>query len=251
MLNMVFRFNLNKTMQLTMFSTRRMVAAHSTVQWRVALRTGGSCGFATQAEITKYKTDTETLAKWLDVSAIKVKGRVQPADTVLLSRNTASRFPTVKVQGLNGIEVTVPGQIEGKVKLVVFSFKDFGFDVSKSWSDPFIRRFLRNNADATNNPVAIYRICFVEHKFLSILKTVFINNLSKDMTPRDLDSTGLVFGGVMDFAAQLLLPNVYTGYAYLLDSHNQVRWQGCGEALPEEVETMIKCTEELLGETEN
>ena len=51
-----------------------------------------------------------------------------------------------------------------------------------------------------------------------------------------------------DFAAPLLLPNVYTGYAYLLDRDNKIRWRGSGQALESEVEVLLQCTEELLKE---
>jgi ATPase complex subunit ATP10 len=53
---------------------------------------------------------------------------------------------------------------------------------------------------------------------------------------------------LQDFAAQLLLPNVYTGYAYLLDKDNRVRWRGSGQALEGEVEVMLLCAQELLQE---
>jgi len=51
-----------------------------------------------------------------------------------------------------------------------------------------------------------------------------------------------------DFAAPLLLPNVYTGYAFLLDRHNKIRWRGSGQAHPEEVQILLEVTQELLDE---
>lgn len=53
---------------------------------------------------------------------------------------------------------------------------------------------------------------------------------------------------IQDFAAQLLLPNVFTGYAYLLDKDNKIRWKGSGQALESEVETLLQCTDQLLQE---
>jgi hypothetical protein len=49
-----------------------------------------------------------------------------------------------------------------------------------------------------------------------------------------------------DFAAQLLLPNKYTGYVYLLDSNNLVRWKGSGKATDEELAVLVKCAKDLL-----
>ena len=57
----------------------------------------------------------------------------------------------------------------------------------------------------------------------------------------------------------LLLPNKYTGYVYLVDKYNRVRWRGCGltlsssgegegEVVQEEIQNLIRCTNELLKE---
>lgn len=57
----------------------------------------------------------------------------------------------------------------------------------------------------------------------------------------------------------LLLPSKYTGYVYLVDKNNRVRWRGCGKTLSvpsgedgeevqEEVQNLIRCTYELLKE---
>ena len=56
----------------------------------------------------------------------------------------------------------------------------------------------------------------------------------------------------------LLLPNKYTGYVYLVDKYNRVRWRGCGltltttsdngEIIQEEIEDLVKCTNALLKE---
>jgi ATP10 protein len=50
------------------------------------------------------------------------------------------------------------------------------------------------------------------------------------------------------FASYLELPNKYTGYAYLLDQQNRVRWRGCGQAEEGEIQAMIKCAELLVEE---
>ena len=56
------------------------------------------------------------------------------------------------------------------------------------------------------------------------------------------------FLGAQNFANALELPNKYTGYAFLLDKDNKVRWRGCGQAEPHELETLYQCTEQLLAE---
>jgi len=44
----------------------------------------------------------------------------------------------------------------------------------------------------------------------------------------------------------LLLPNVYTGYAFLLDRDNKIRWKASGLAQDHEVQSLMDCTDELL-----
>jgi hypothetical protein len=55
----------------------------------------------------------------------------------------------------------------------------------------------------------------------------------------------------MDIATKLLLPNKFTGYAYLIDDLGRVRWRGCGKAEDEDLEALYKCAQELLYEQED
>jgi hypothetical protein len=48
-----------------------------------------------------------------------------------------------------------------------------------------------------------------------------------------------------------MLPKKYTGYSYLLDNQNRIRWRGCGMAQQEEVDAMLRCASELLNMTNN
>ena len=40
--------------------------------------------------------------------------------------------------------------------------------------------------------------------------------------------------------------NCMCRYVYLVDAAGRVRWRGSGTALPAEVDTMLRCAEELL-----
>jgi hypothetical protein len=253
----------------------------------------------TQAEIDKYKTDSGALAKWLDMSVIAKKGRVFDADRDLATKATADLFPVVKGYNLDGGSVVLPDHMDAKAKLIVFSFKHYGFTLCRTWIDPFIAKYnvaQLPSAASTEKPktsgsrAVAHEICFVEYGFLSMAKSVFASNIRSNVDPSQIDKTTLVFGGVrvstspkcfaryrycftpsarlrrnirmlapvllvttcimytQDFAAQLLLPNVFTGYAYLLDKDNKIRWRGSGQALESEVEALLRCTDELLRE---
>ncbi len=39
-------------------------------------------------------------------------------------------------------------------------------------------------------------------------------------------------------------------YVYLVDGAGRVRWRGSGPAQPDEVEALLRCTEELLAEAD-
>ena len=218
-----------------------------------------------------YKSDTQTLARWLDVSVVKKKGRAFEADTELLPAKDAKVFPLVKGYTLNSKDVNVPDSIVQQAlakvggadssnqgsgsssssssssgpRLVAFSFKHYGFTLVRSWLNPFLDKFGRG----PSSPIPAIEICFVEYGFLSLTKNIFATNLKSQIDAAQHDLTALSFGGVMDFAAALQLPNKYTGYLVLLDGKNRVRWQGCGQCQgPNELAMLCRIAEELLAE---
>jgi hypothetical protein len=208
--------------------------------------------------VEHYKSDTQTLARWLDVSVVKKKGRAFEADAELLPAKDAKVFPLIKGYTLNSKDVEVPDAIVRQaagaqqstaqdlgVRLVAFSFKHYGFTLVRSWLTPFIEKFGKGPTAS----IPAIEICFVEYGFLSLTKNVFAANLKSQIDPAQHDLTALSFGGVMDFAAALQLPNQYTGYVYLVDARNRVRWRGCGQCHGEaELERLYGIARELLAE---
>jgi hypothetical protein len=161
----------------------------------------------TQAEIDKYKTDSGALAKWLDMSVIAKKGRVFDADRDLATKATADLFPVVKGYNLDGGSVVLPDHMDAKAKLIVFSFKHYGFTLCRTWIDPFIAKYNVTqlpSAGSTEQVVTktsgsravAHEICFVEYGFLSMAKSVFASNIRSNVDPSQIDKTTLVFGGV-------------------------------------------------------
>lgn len=182
----------------------------------VRLTKPSSCRFVTTEEIQKYKNDSAVLAQWLDVSIVSRKGRAFDASKSLISKADADSFPMTKVYALNGQNVTIPDHIDAKAKLVVFSFKHYGFSLVRSWLDPFIAKYNVPQLPADQTPnsaqtketegtkrgitnptgAVAYEICFVEYSFLSMAKSVFANNIKQNVDPGQVDRTGLVFGNV-------------------------------------------------------
>ena len=175
----------------------------------------------TTEEINTYKTDSAQLARWLDVGIIARKGRVFDADTSLISKSKADTVPMIRVSNLNGKELTVPDQVEGKAKLIVFSFKHYGFSLVRTWIDPYLARFGNQSycggiAEASTNGksaptmtkgttavttvassgAVAFEICFVEYGFLSMAKSMFVNTIKSNTDPLQVANTGLKFGNV-------------------------------------------------------
>jgi hypothetical protein len=170
----------------------------------------------TSEEIQKYKSDSGALAQWLDVSIVARKGRAFDADRDLISKSKAYKFPMVKASSLNGESIVIPDQIDAKVKLIVFSFKHYGFSLVRSWIDPFISKFNATSLPAasaengsgitdiaasdskqtSNSGAVAYEICFIEYGFLSMAKSVFAGNIKTNVNPSQIDKTCLAFGGV-------------------------------------------------------
>ena len=258
-------------------------------------------------EKVKYDSDTQTLAKWLDVGIVKRKGRAFDADTSLIHANEAISFPVVRGYNLDGNEVVVPDNVLASAKLVCFSIKHYGFTLVRSWCDPFVQRYGADSSPTIGQPskVQCAELCFVEYGFLSMAKNVFAQNLKSKVLEQQHQFTVLSFGGlnvsvisniiavgvlidlcvfgdasyissmtttqsfysfppplillchspsilfpIQNFSKSLELPNKYTGYAYLLDKNNKVRWRGCGQAEPHELEILYKCTDQLVAEAE-
>ena len=177
---------------------------------------------------------------WEDLSIIKRQGCAFDADTQLLSTSEPIFFPSVSGHDLNGQPTKFPESVHSKVKLVTFSFNEYGYNLNKSYREPFLEIFEKNK------DVQALDICFVEYGFLKLMQGVFASNLKKRVPETQHALTQITFGGTMDFAKKLNVPNKYAGYCYLVDEHNRVRWRGSGLA-GDNFQLLLKSTEQLLG----
>lgn len=131
-------------------------------------------------------------------------GRAFDASSSLIDANDADTFPTLQAHGLNGTEISIPTGIPGKAKLVVFSFKHYGFSLIRSWIDPYTARYIGTTSSTvegerkggSDDAAVAFEICFIEYGFLSIAKSVFVNNIRNSIDPSQIGRTAIVFGGV-------------------------------------------------------
>jgi hypothetical protein len=184
--------------------TRRSLLGPAVNSSRICVRS------ITSKDIEDYKKNPAQPAQWLDFAIIKENGRAFDADRAIYAKEKAYKFPPVLAYTLKGEEKIFPDQAEGTVKLVAFSFKEFGSNLLRSWMDPFIAKYgstghlSRNAEDLAHsehapvfNQAVTVEICFVEYKFLSFAKTLFANTLKKTITdPGQQGRTGYVFGNI-------------------------------------------------------
>lgn len=154
-------------------------------------------GASTHEEnMQRYKTDRQTAARWLDIGVVKRKGRVYDATSKLIPAAQAMTFPNVQCTSIDGVNRSIPLDLpaEHKVKLVVFSFKHYGFTLVRSWLDPFIQKY--PSSEVAKNQVAAVEICFIEYGFLAMAKNIFINSIKNNIADSQSQNTYLTFGGV-------------------------------------------------------
>jgi hypothetical protein len=144
-------------------------------------------------QMKMYNNSREHIARWLDMSVTKSNGRLFDADSELLDVERTILFPDVKCSSLDGQPAVIPSQIQADAKLVVLSFKQYGFQLVRSWLDPFVAHF---SSYQGNQKIVAMELCFIEHSFLSMAKGVFASGIRRSVAPSQLDKTFLTFGGI-------------------------------------------------------
>lgn len=150
---------------------------------------------ASSDEIQKYRTASIfEQSERESINILQKDGRAFPAGTSMLplyNINTAEYFPIVTGTSLEGNDVEVPDSYQGSVKLVSFSFQDYGFQLLPSWLEPFNKKY---PVESTNGKVKSIQICWIKYGFLNFLKGVFVNSMKPKIDPALHNQTVLAFG---------------------------------------------------------
>ena len=136
-------------------------------------------------------------AEWNNVGVVKANGRVNafnhyPQSWEIIPATVATTFTPIECTNLLSEQQLLPAPAipARKAKLVVFAFKQYGLGLLPSYYNPFLEKFQHNR------DVELIEICFVEHKFLSLAKGLFISGLRSKVPAERHANTGYVFGGV-------------------------------------------------------
>lgn len=207
-------------------------------------------------DISNYLKDTKTLAKWLDLSVIRYEGKVFPSPLTTFPAKRGLIFPNytelIPVSDPSS-NVSINNLLKNnEIKIITMSFKNYGYGTNKSWLNYLHQQFPQND---TSN-VRIYNICVIQYSFLKFVKKLFFSNTEKDLLEyanqnplNDInklrEQSLFFFGDDKVFASKLLLPNSYTGYVFLVDKQNRIRWQSCGKATDKELQLLFNLTQEI------
>jgi ATPase complex subunit ATP10 len=138
----------------------------------------------------------------------------------------------------------------GKVTLVAITFRDNGFKMMPTWTEPFEKAF--GNSSSSSNLVQTFSVSITERWALYPIKNT-IKRVMRNNTPTDKHSSTLAYFGtkeVMEFRDVLRMHNIMTGYVFLLDDLGRVRFAGSGEASAEEVARLVGFAKDLVKESE-
>lgn len=167
-----------------------------------------------------------------------------------ISEVDAKEFPTLlgaRVLSTNNM-VDIPGIFiqdnrtrdpSAQCTLVGIAYKDYGYKLLSTWTDPFEAAF------GIGNPRAkAMRLSITEGKFTKMLLSGFLTRSFRKATLPELQSqTLLCFGpeqaNLDELNNTLGMHNTLTGYVYLLDGLGRVRFAGSGEATEAEVKRLI------------
>mmetsp|Transcript_3938 Transcript_3938/g.8538 ORF Transcript_3938/g.8538 Transcript_3938/m.8538 type:complete len:380 (+) Transcript_3938:97-1236(+) len=149
-------------------------------------------------------------------------------------------------------------KVAGKITLVAITFRDNGFKMMPTWTEPFEQAFAKDSSSSNSSRggdssrVQTFTVSITERWALYPIRNT-VKRVMKKNTPEDMHSNTLAYFGtkeVMDFRDILRMHNIMTSYVFLLDDMGRVRFAGSGEASKDEVATLVRCAKELLRESD-
>lgn len=135
----------------------------------------------------------------------------------------------------------------GKITLVAITFRDNGFKMMPTWTDPFEEAFASSPSESR---VQTFPISITERWALYPIRNT-VKRVMRNNTPPEKHASTLAYFGtkeVMDFRDILRMHNIMTSYVFLLDDLGRVRFAGSGEATEHESAMLVKFARELMRE---
>lgn len=180
----------------------------------------------------------------------KTGGKIAPASTSLTPIAGSPRFPLLEVYIPKGPALTLPLE-DYNATLVCVAFRASAQPMVLSWSSPFAQKFADSKS---RDSIKVFEVSVIESLVLSVwpIKQLLLRTMRGSQgthEAHELERTVVyAFGDTYDFRKVLGVPNLLSGYAFLLDRKGRVRWRASGMATEEELESMASCTSRLLQE---
>ncbi|CAK0787681.1 hypothetical protein CVIRNUC_010903 [Coccomyxa viridis] len=180
----------------------------------------------------------------------ETQGRMFEPSEALSPPSTSTQLPNIAAAAADGIDVGFPPpQGTFQAALLCIAFRAGAEDMLRSWSEPF------REAHGHRPDVRWYELSLVESVVMSFwpFKQMIIKSgAQQQQQSRTPEQAGLQpqplfsFGDATEIRKALDMTNRLTGYVYLVDSKNRIRWSASGKASPDEAQAFIECSKELI-----
>ncbi|KAI0918667.1 hypothetical protein AcV5_002594 [Taiwanofungus camphoratus] len=193
-------------------------------------------------EKRKHLVKEATRGYFADLSATRRHGgKTWIAPRVMIREDKALYFPDIAGTTLNSeANVHTTTLCTGKVSVIAM----LSTKISELQTANFISAA---HSEYSSHPSYRYiQINLQENLLKSLLVSLFTSSIRKNI-PQVLWDTYLVSSQNMEYIRDDLgMSNRHVGYIYLVDEQCRVRWAGCADPMPQEVEALKVCTGVLL-----
>lgn len=150
-------------------------------------------------------------------------------------------FPTLMATSLSGRVVTLPGDAEGGVSLIVLVFLESAGPIAEAWSGPFAGAF-------TENPrVTTYLVTVVGDSLIGrSLADRIRQGLAGGVPPAKHDLVLTVPADIERCRRAYGIDDPSLAYIYLLDGRGIIRWMEKGTATPEGLGSLLDTARTVL-----
>ncbi|OSX60897.1 hypothetical protein POSPLADRAFT_1047219 [Postia placenta MAD-698-R-SB12] len=168
-------------------------------------------------------------------------GKTWIAPKVMIREDKALYFPDISGTTLSSkAEVHTTSLCTGKVSVIAMLSTRVSEFQTANFTKPTHGEF------ASHPSYQYIQINLQENLLKSLLVSLFTAGIRRSI-PNELWDTYLVSSQNMDYLRDDLgMTNRHVGYVYLVDEQCRVRWAGCADPMPEEVEALRVCTSVLL-----
>ncbi|KAJ3481526.1 hypothetical protein NLI96_g7600 [Meripilus lineatus] len=168
-------------------------------------------------------------------------GKTWIAPRVLIREDKSLYFPDIAGSTLEeGVKAHTTTLCLGKVSVVSFLSSKISEIQNKLFIEP-------TQTEYSSHPSFQHiQINLQENILKSLLVSLFTSSIRKTI-PKEQWGHYLVSNQSMDYIRDDLgITNRHVGYVFLVDQRCRIRWAGCADPMPEEVEALRACTGVLL-----